>query len=933
MTRKILVRAVCEAIEPRRYLSVSFGTPNKLSIAGIRAPLGEVFLTGNNNPADLAVAIPNTVQILIGEDDGTFVFGNSIALPSNSTSGKPFLVGTFNGGSDDIVLLSATTVMQEGGFQYGVITYETNNGSGGFTAGGMSLITNNNQGFVPITAAVGDFNGDGNTDIAVIGTTLLDNQLVLAIMTSNGNGSFTETGDYDIAGSNSLGSLSNELILSGPLTNGNAGCLIEDGSSGSGQLVVFTGDGSGALTQLSPVALNATLITAGRFTSSATADLVTADGDTITTLLGNGDGTFTALPPATLGGTINALSGADFDEDGNRDIVTNLGAQLGNGDGTFQSPTPLPGLGSGAVFANALVAGNIDDDGRPDIVGFSSAGGTIASALNTTKAFDSVTVASNDNPASPGDNVQFSATISTNFGGTPTGTVEFFEGTTDLGGAPLIDSSATFDAGTGLTIGSHSITAQYSGDSTFAASTSNALAQVVLAPTTITMTSDENPSSLGDDVTFTATVAGNDGSGDVPTGDVDFFDNTVAIGSGSLDENGQAIFDTASLSATTHQITAEYQGDGNFSPSTTTFALSQSVIEPALVPTVASTTLPATIVGGTAAHAKAVVNLTNETGSLITGPAVVTIFASTNGAVSDTTPSIVSLTVRNLKIQPSATMPITLQINVPSVSLPAGSYTLIAQVSYNSGTITNATSGPALTVAAPFIALSPVLTFRQLPTAIVSGSATHAVATVRLTNHGNVSSIGPVTIAFSASATQNVPGTPIISVTKNFSIKPNASAMVTVPLKAIPALATGNYFIVLQTTDPDHNTAVVSSATSVTAAAPFVSLSSSISSVKPTSVARKKSVSFVVTITNNGNINASGPTTFDLGISSDGQTIASQLIDLTRTVALAPGVTKAVVLTFKIPSTATSGSFFPAVSISQNGNTASAIGLSEFAIV
>ncbi len=725
----------------------------------------------------------------------------------------------------------------------GSIRYETNNGDATFTAGSTSQINNGSQGFVPIAAAVGDFNGDGDSDLAVIGITPLDSQLVLAILTSNGNGAFNETADYNIAGSNSSGSLSHELILSGPLTNGNAGCLIEDNSSGSGNLVVFTGDGTGALTELSPVALNATLITAGRFTSSPNADLVAAEGNTITTLLGNGDGSFTALPPVTLGGTINALASADFNEDGNRDIVTNLGAQLGNGDGTFQSPVPLPGLGGGAVFVNAIVAGNINDDGLPDIVGLSSAGGTIASGLDTTAAFTSIAVDSNDNPASPGDNVEFTATVSTNFGGTPTGSVEFFDGTTDLGPAQLVNASATFNAGTGLTIGSHSITAQYSGDSTFAASTSAVLPQIILAPTTITATSSENPSSLGDDATFTATVTGNDGGGDVPTGSVDFFDNAVSIGSGSLDENGQATFDTASLLAGAHSITAEYLGDGNFSPSTTTFALSQTVVVPALVPSVASTTLPASVVGTTAVHANAKVSLTNETGSLITGPAIVTIFASTTGVVNGLTPSIASLSIRNLKIQPGATMPLTLQIKVPSVSLGAGTYILIAQVSYNSGTITNAITGPSLTVAAPFITLSSVLTFRQLPTAIVSGSPTHAVAMVRITNHGNISSIGPITIAFSASAAQGVPGTSIISVTRKFSIKPNASATVTVPLKAIPALADGDYFIVAQTTDPDQNTAVVSSANPVTAAAPFVSLSASISSAKPTSVARGKSAS------------------------------------------------------------------------------------------
>jgi len=934
MAQRIVTRAVCEAIEPRRYLSVTFAAPSILSINGVRAPLDEVFLTGNSNPVDLAVATSTSVQILIGDNGGSFTVGDSIALPSNPTSGKSFLPGDFSdSGSEDIVLLSQSLATLNGvSAQEGVITYETNNGAGSFTTGSTSVITDNNLGFTPINAAVGDFNGDGEDDLAVIGQPGTGSQLVLAIMTSNGNGTFAETADYPITGSNASGSLSNELILSGPLTNGNYGVLVEDGSSGSGNLDVFTGNGTGPLTQLTPVALNATFITAGRFTSSANADLVTADGSTITTLLGNGDGTFTALPPQTVDGTINALASSDFDQDGNRDIVTNLGVQLGNGNGTFQSPISLPGLPGGAVFANTIVAGNINDDGTPDIVGFSSAGNTIAASLNESLVVTTTDVTSNDNPASPGDNVSFTATVSSLLGGTPSGTIEFFDGTTYLGSQPLVNASAAFDAEADLAVGSHSITAQYSGDSTFAPSTSDALTQIVLAPTTVTLTSDENPSNIGDDVTFTAIVSGNDGGGDVPSGLVDFFDGTQNIGSGSLDETGQATFDTASLSIGAHQITAEYFGDSNFSGSTTTFALTQTVKEPALVPVVAGTTLPAILIGGTAVHAKATVNLSNETGSPITGSAVITLFSSSNGIVNGSTPVLASLPLRKIKIQPGATLAVSVPIKVSSLPLPAGITTLLAQVSYNAGTISNATTGPSLTVDSPFTELSPVLTLQQLPAAVVSGTKTRAVATVRLTNHGNVPSVGPVTIAISASTTQDVPGTLIVSIVKNLSIKPAASATVTVPLKAIPLLADGAYFVVLRTTDPNNNTAVASSTTPIMAAMPVVSLSASIGSVTPSSVATGNSVSFAVTITNNGNIQDTGPATFDLGVSTDGQTIAAALIDLVKTVTLAPGATKALVLAFKIPAGFTTGAFFPAVTVNQKGQIVTAIGLTSFTI-
>ncbi len=109
MTRKNRARALCEAIEPRRYLSVSFGIPNKLSVTGVTSPVDEVFWKERiNNSADLAfVATATAVQILIGNDDGTFSLGSSVTLPTQTATITPFLLGNFNGtGSQDMVQIS-----------------------------------------------------------------------------------------------------------------------------------------------------------------------------------------------------------------------------------------------------------------------------------------------------------------------------------------------------------------------------------------------------------------------------------------------------------------------------------------------------------------------------------------------------------------------------------------------------------------------------------------------------------------------------------------------------------------------------------------------------------------------------------------------------------------------------------------------------------
>lgn len=88
----------------------------------------------------------------------------------------------------------------------------------------------------------------------------------------------------------------------------------------------------------------------------------------------------------------------------------------------------------------------------------------------------------------------------------------------------------------------------------------------VVAPlgTQITLTSDKNPSQVGDTVNLTATVAPAPTATGTPTGTVDFFDGTAFLGSATLDSNGNSTFATSALAAGTHQITAKYEGDSIF---------------------------------------------------------------------------------------------------------------------------------------------------------------------------------------------------------------------------------------------------------------------------------------------------------------------------------------------------------------------------------
>ena len=116
-----------------------------------------------------------------------------------------------------------------------------------------------------------------------------------------------------------------------------------------------------------------------------------------------------------------------------------------------------------------------------------------------------------------------------------------------------------------LTVGTHVITATYSGDSNHAGSSGTLTPDqaVGMGATTTSLVSSANPSVFGSSVTFTATVAPS-----AATGHVQFYaDGSTLDGPISL-LNGIAGISTASLAIGTHVITATYSGDVNYVQST-----------------------------------------------------------------------------------------------------------------------------------------------------------------------------------------------------------------------------------------------------------------------------------------------------------------------------------------------------------------------------
>jgi Bacterial Ig-like domain (group 3)/YDG domain len=99
---------------------------------------------------------------------------------------------------------------------------------------------------------------------------------------------------------------------------------------------------------------------------------------------------------------------------------------------------------------------------------------------------------------------------------------------------------------------------------------------IAKANTTSSVTSNVNPSIIGQNVTFTATVAGNPAVTCNPTGTVTFKDGATTLMAGVALTGGSATFSTSSLSAGNHSISAVYGADSNFNGSTSSI-FTQSV--------------------------------------------------------------------------------------------------------------------------------------------------------------------------------------------------------------------------------------------------------------------------------------------------------------------------------------------------------------------
>ncbi len=324
----------------------------------------------------------------------------------------------------------------------------------------------------PNALAAGSFNPGQKGDFADIAFT---DGLSLYVMLETGVATFAPATVYAV-GSNPVAVVTRDMN-----GDGKTDLIVVNHDSDNVSILLGKGDGSFMPAVNYAAGTAPTVVTTGDFNRDNKIDLAVANGTNVAILLGNGDGTFQAYSnfPATLAGA-TSISQESFEVPGIEDIVVAGGLAFyilpGKGDGTFQAPVRLWG---GSSFKSDVVTGDFNGDGAPDIALYSPQ--SMGTVVFYNHGGVHVGLKSSINPSHVGSSVTFTTTVTPSFRGTatPTGTVVFKDGSTVLASVALSATQASFTTSQ-LGLGTHSITAEYSGSATSRATKSPALSQSVV---------------------------------------------------------------------------------------------------------------------------------------------------------------------------------------------------------------------------------------------------------------------------------------------------------------------------------------------------------------------------------------------------------------------------------------------------------------------
>jgi Bacterial Ig-like domain (group 3)/FG-GAP-like repeat len=508
--------------------------------------------------SDLVIAIPGVpeVAVLLGNGNGTF------QSPKYSPyDGGDIAVADFTG--DHKADLATPNRLYSG------------SGDGYFHF--TSLLPKSG-----ILVLADDFNKDGKRDLAVANindVSPVDQWTLLG----NGQGAFTPTAEY----------VSREYYGAGPWFStdlngdGKPDLVLQTANKTEGfvgetpiSITVEMGKGDGSFTTppMGAPSFSDSLVGSiglGDVNGDKKLDLVLAGFDVssgalqVHTYFGKGDGTFQPFVTSTINCN-GPFAMGDLNGDGRSDLLCDLSGKeifySSNGNGSYTKGTVFT---ASSTRGNGIVIADLNNDGTKDAI-LLNAGPSVTVLLNLSGTSMSASTTPSTLVYKQPFSLNASVTASLTQTPHPTGSVTYKDGTTTLGSAAL--GSAIYISA-GLTVGAHSGSVAYSGDSNFNPHTVTGTKTVGKASSSTKLASSLNPSTHGQAVTFTATVVPQFAG--VPTGKITLKNGSAVLASVTM-SSGKATYTTASLSVGTHSVTATYTGDGNFNGSASP-VLSQKV--------------------------------------------------------------------------------------------------------------------------------------------------------------------------------------------------------------------------------------------------------------------------------------------------------------------------------------------------------------------
>jgi hypothetical protein len=560
----------------------------------------DLVVANNWNCPSANCATNGVVGVLLGNGDGTF----RPVVPYNSGGAVAVsvVVADVNGdGEPDLIVAHQCPFGGCIGQQpTGVVTVLLGNGNGTFKPALPYALTG-----LADTLVVADVNGDGKLDLVVA---IYGGQA--DVLLGNGDGTFKPA-----AVNSGLGSSVSSLAVADSNGDGKLDLLLgsayscENNICGQGQIGVLAGDGNGAFqsprTDYGSGGNWADSIAAADVNDDGKADLIVANHCSVWSggvcsgpgslgvLLGNGDGTFQNAKSYNSSTLIYpAVTVADVNGDSKPDLVavgclntsptgffsacgghTDASLQIltGNNDGTFQ---PAVSFDAGGAIPSSVAVADLNGDGKPDAVvaiSYSSQGtdGLVGVLLNISgTSATTTTVSASPNPCSPNQLITVTATVTSQSGPAPTGSVVFLINGVAVASTGVENNQALITTSFGISHhGANWITANYLGDANNAPSMSPQFEEDVQVLSISELNTSASPVFFGQPVTFTATAYSRQLGYGANDGELmNFYDAKTFLASVPL-VHGSAVFTTSSLKAEHHTIKVTYGGDAGLKPS------------------------------------------------------------------------------------------------------------------------------------------------------------------------------------------------------------------------------------------------------------------------------------------------------------------------------------------------------------------------------